>query len=133
MDPERRKSLIDEIDVARALCQRSVELFSACYEKAEKDSAAVTPELKARVIANLKDSLEHVARLVTQHAKIEAASSLPHSWINWLALAWAKVLNNEFQRLKIPDEEAKIIIEKMREVKVPNDMRINPQVVLSLD
>jgi hypothetical protein len=61
--------LSDELDVARALCERSVRLFEAAYIEG---GDAASPELKAMAGSNLRNALKHVTDTVHKSAQVQS-------------------------------------------------------------
>lgn len=64
---DKRMELFAEIDVARSLAAKSLELFDKCFNGEEE----IDPALKAGVIKSCRTALSHVAHLVTQQAKLD--------------------------------------------------------------
>lgn len=67
VEPNRRLSLLEEVDLARVGCERAVQLFEAACLGPDSDKASL--ETKAAALGVMRASLEHVGKMVADAAR----------------------------------------------------------------
>lgn len=91
-----RVDLTEEINVARAVCERAICLFEkACFPKnTETNGKGASETSKLFAMKITQDALTHVAVLVEKHAKVQALSALTPEHLDKYSGDIARILHD---------------------------------------
>ncbi len=119
--PERR-SLDDEIDLCRAMADRSVRIFeAACITQAEKTS----PELKMAAIAGLRNSITMVVETAYKSSKIRVQEEAVLD-AEQLKM-FVEMVTNLIEQVVQSERDKVALIEGLRGLKMPRSKdRLTP-------
>ena len=115
--PSERMSLADEIDVARIICDRAIKTFDKVFFN-EDPNKEISDKSKLGTMRLVQDSLEHVSRLVAQHAKVLALSdaTLNTEQCGYMIDQIVKILDDH---LVDQEEIYKLIVQDLNKMKLP--------------
>lgn len=113
LDPSRRHSLAEEVDLARIACEKSVRMFEAACMGEQKAS----PEAQAASLALLRQSLDHVAELVAKAARArrDSLETVDVEQLDYIVDQVIVILNDEVEDHAILDR----CKERFKKIKIP--------------
>ena len=113
-NPSERHSLADEVDLARLIAERNVQIYEAAVLEGKGSE-----ELKAEASTALRSALNHVSDLVSKAAKVHAVSNsvieLEH--IDYIVQQMTRAIEEEIaeQDRVLADR----LIERLGKIKLP--------------
>lgn len=115
-----RTSLEDEIDLARALAIRSTALYGAALDAGDN----IDEDTKTALSVLVEKSIDAVSRTATAHARIQAweEGTIQLTSVQWILAEITKIIDQEIRT--IDDSVADKVIERMKDIKVPNDKNV---------
>lgn len=121
---DERIDLSEEIDVARVLAERAINMYDEMVIQEKGDARS-----KASAAMVLKDALRHVSELVAQHARVQAiaADKVSVHNLKWIADQVCKIIKEEIPDIQLQDR----LIGRIEEMKLVSD-ELKPKVVLSI-
>lgn len=113
-NPSERHSLADEVDLARLIAERNVQIYEAAVLEGKGSD-----ELKAEASAALRAALNHVSEIVSKAAKVHAVSNsvieLEH--IDYIVVQMTRAIEEEIA--EVDRALADRLIARLGSIKLP--------------
>ena len=114
LSPDERHSLSDEVDLARLLAERSLQIYDAAVVQNQGSD-----DLKAAAVAGMRNALNHVSDIVAKASKVHAVSSsvveLEH--IDYVLQQVVRIIEEEVAG--VDKKLADTVVDRLSGIKLP--------------